>query len=334
MIKLKGDELLNRTEYVREPVDCMCKKIVNESSNKIIINSGSGSGKSTVLYNLENRGIGQDRQFLYARFDSVVIFHDMPNQYFDERFINHYYELVFSSKIMNYIDKYYSLTYESKFKDLQLLVKEVGEDTDCYIKNVYWENGAKLIRILEPMQLSSVIIDRLKNCLNISSLGVLIDRFDSVHGSSELAQHIISKYFSMFDRTIIVVDDEQLQENNHKKTLLDQGYTFIDVDYGSNQEVLKEIIRKRIKLYAKKNGIDFNFFSQVLCLEDICQLLINKTNGNISLMLDIVWELIMNWQWTNGNRFNLKGELQMVSQAQLNNEKQLKKMYKTPKLYL
>ena len=62
-------ELLNVSEFVREPALEFIKKIKTCPDKKIILTGGRGSGKSSVLYNFENTGIGNLNQLIYTRFD-------------------------------------------------------------------------------------------------------------------------------------------------------------------------------------------------------------------------------------------------------------------------
>jgi hypothetical protein len=61
--------------------------------------------------------------------------------------------------------------------------------------------------------------------------------------------------------------------------------------------------------------------------------LIEKTNGNISLMFDIVRSVIFLCDWNN-KVDNLENLFSVQGNYELKKDKQFKKMYKNPNLYL
>ena len=229
MPRIKPQETIKTEQFIREPVDLLNKKIVADNSNKIILKGGRGSGKSLVLFNLQDKGLGTSEQTILMPFESIITLTTSPNEYLDEKFLNHYYELIFSWKLLSYIKTNYSLTYESKFKDIELLLQRLSTKTDDFIHNIYFEKK-QLENYLSPKDISSEIIKRMKQYLDIKTLNLAIDRFDWINGSSAYTQHIISNYFDMFDKTIITTDDLSLDEQCKQKEIEQESKQYIADD--------------------------------------------------------------------------------------------------------
>lgn len=326
---INSKEILNTSEYVREPVDDVCKKIENSFSKKIILCGGRGTGKSIVLSNNEKRSVGRENQSILTNFDLAIINRLTSDEVFNKDFFEHYYEISISNKLLNYIKQCYKFTYETHFNDLEKIVNNFLKDIDNYINKVYYEK-VSLSKYLKTGELSYVIYEKLKKCLDITSLSFSIDRFDWINGNSEMSQIILSKYFDMFDKVIISSDDDELQNESNRKKLIEKGYSFIDVDYGKNDLIIKEIIKRRIEQYNKFKNTCFQLN---LITDEMYKFLINKTNGNINLMLDSVSDLIDIWYFKEGV-LDLQQQLSNSTEEQIQSSIKLKKMCRPPKLYL
>ena len=106
---IRPEKIIKTEQFVREPVDDINRKINNSTDKKFILTGSRGSGKSLILFNTLDRGLGTDNQTVLMRFDSIVNFASKPDEFFDERFFNHYYEMIFSWKLLTYIKKNYGL---------------------------------------------------------------------------------------------------------------------------------------------------------------------------------------------------------------------------------
>lgn len=326
---IQPKELINTDQFVREPVDNICKAINKDTSNKIILNGSRGSGKSTVLYNLENRGLGTENQSIYMCFDSCKLFSE-SNKFFNQEFKKQYYELVLSFNLLSYVSKNYSLIYEKHFKDIYIELKDISKKIDNQIKIANFEE-IKFKNMIVPFEISTKIINKIVKYLDINNLNLCIDRFDWTNGNNEIVQQILSEYFDMFDKVIITTDDETLK-NSKNIELNKKGYSFITIDYGKYKNIIKEIIKKRIKFYNQKNGRN-SIFQEQLITDKIYKDLIEKTDGNISLLLDIIREVADLCEWEEKTE-NLENLFNTQSENQLEQIKQFRKISKTPRLYL
>lgn len=332
MIKdIKSFKLQENGLFIREPIDELSKKLNNDSSKKIIVTGGRGTGKSVLLYNHELKNLGNDKQTICIKFDSIAIFPDEFNEVYDKRFIEHYYEMIFCFKILNYIKENYSIVYEKEFKNYKDLLHEISKKTDDYINNSCFVK-VSLDTYLKQNELSVEILTKLKKCLNISSLSLAIDRFDWTNESNRLVQEIISNFFVQFDKVIITTDDKYLQDKNNRKQLTDKDYSFIDLEYGKDMEVMKAIIKKRIN-YSNKNLVMGEIlFPEEILDDQLLEYLIKKANGNISFIIECVNEVISHWNFTRQAINDSK--MDKIIEYKSIKVKELEKMSRPRKLYL
>ena len=329
-VYINSTQLVHDERFIREPADKYGRTLQENSSSRIILNSGRGTGKSVILNNMENRNVGTNEPVIYTHFDSIVNFSRVPTDRFNEVFFEHYYEINFSWKLLNHIKKYYVLTYQNYFKDIELLLKKITEELDKSVKRLYIDEMV-INNPLYATQISSEIIERLKKHLGISSVILAIDRFDWTNGRSGYAQQRLSKYFDLFNKVIITSDDEALIDEINRKQFENKGYSFVSQNYGNDLSIIKSIIRKRIQTYNATNN-DYRFNEDDIT-NVIYENLINNSNGNISTMLTTVYEVINLSKWENG-KVDLSDLFTKCLDEQNNNVKELKKISVPPKLHL
>lgn len=331
MIKYNDIKQIILTDsFIREPVDIICKNINNNNAKKIILSGTRGCGKSIVLYNNELLGLGTDNQAINISFDAVGMNVLTPNKYFNEKFMIHYYEVMMSYKILNYIKKYYTLTYEKYFINYEFELKRFLEGIDKFIENSVYEKSF-LRKYLNPGEISSKIIGMFKTKLGLNTLTLSIDRFDWTNSGIDKSQEVLSKYFAFFDRVVITTDDEKMNQEQNRNLLRQEGYEFINVDYGKDVEVVKAIIKKRIEIY-NKNNMD-RIYPIEKMTDSIYQNLIQKTGGNISLMFRIINQSNTLLRWKRKD-FNMPKTLDSICDEYVKKEKEYRKMIKPPRLYL
>ena len=130
----------------------------------------------------------------------------------------------------------------------------------------------------------------------------------------------------MFDKVILTTDAECI---NEKKTELEKkGYSFETIDYAKNESVIKQIIKSRLN-----NSKEKTIFKEEYITDKIYSDLIEKTNGNITLLFDIVRDVIGLCDWNNKTD-DIENLFYVQSEYELKKEKQFKKLYKNPNLYL
>lgn len=333
MIKDVGaSDLLARKEYVRKPVDKICRLIKESDSNRIILSGGRGTGKSVVLCSLESKNMEGSSQLIHTKFDPIQIF--KLDDIFDERFFNHYYEMIFIKKFLLFIKQNYEIVYEQHFKEFEGLYSEIVNYTTKYINNSHYEN-VSIDSYLGPTEISGDILDKLKKYIGVNSFDLAIDRFDWTNGVDEVSQIILSKYFEMVDKVIITTDDESL-DKIAKRKLVEKGYSFIDVDYGKKTSVVKEIVSKRIDIYNDvfEHEKGEMFFPISIIDRAIYENLVQKANGNISLIINCLRETLNTYNF-KGNYFEPEKDFDNEMNQQIEYMKTLKRMdAQKPRLYL
>ena len=325
MRKIKQDELINSGCFVREPVDKIVREIKESDSDRIILTGGDNVGKSTVLCELQSKGLGTDNQTICANLESIISFSKEPNVMFNKGFFEHYYELIFSNCLLNYVKRNYELTHDTYFKNERKKVNRLLDDTYTNINDVMFKD-MKIKEILTRKELSEKILKKMKEVLEIEKCNIAFDRFDWINGSSEYVQKYLSNYFDMFDKAIITSDDPTL---SHKKL---EGYEIKNIDYGKNKEILRQIIKKRIEAFNAQNGNKLELMYVELYISDYVMNVLEKSNGDIDLAIDTLFELntLLNWRGS--------GDLTDMAQEALRNREnqklELKRIIKNPELHL
>ena len=317
-------DIFDITGYVREPVDEVCKRIRNVNSEKIILCGGRGSGKTNVLYHMETQGVGTDQQSIYIRFDTITTFYHTSDY---QRLLIHYYELLISNHLLHYIKKYYSFTYQKYFLEFEPLIQQSLDEMHHYINHSVFEEIA-LSNFFSTGEISSKILELTKKCLGVHSFTLMIDRFDWLHSEDHLQQSILRNYFDIFDKVIITCDDETIM----KKNISEHGYTLISVDYNKDCAVVTEILRRKIAQYNSETILDYHVLFDLT--PEFVQILIDKTDGNISMMIGVIMEIrnIQNWE---KEHFSFERSFNEALNSTIEHHKEVKKMtYHKPTLYL
>lgn len=136
-------------------------------------------------------------------------------------------------------------------------------------------------------------------------------------------------YFDLFDKTIITSDDLSLKEKCRKTDLENRGYSFVTARYGTNIDVVKQIIKRRIRLYNEIVDNSDRKFDEKNMIDTIYHHLVNKTNGNISLMLNILGEIVDLLDWRN-EHIDIENAFDIETSKQLKELKKSKKMDVNP----
>lgn len=330
---IDGKELINSKEFVEEPVKEINKKIEETSSKRIVLYGTRGTGKTSVLYSNEKEKINSSNPSIYTRFESMRLFGNGSNEDpFNMEFINHYYELAMAGKILYYLKQNHNKYYEKELLSFEEKVDNILLNTNKYIRHIHFRR-VDLEKKLEFGEITSKIIEKMKKDLGITSVHLLIDRFDWTDNRSRLSQEILKKYFELFDKVVISIDDEDILNEKNQKPFQEQGYKFVKVDYGKEKEILKQIISLRIKKYNENLKDNDRYFSVSLLTDEIIDSIISETNGNISMAL-IIMNDVKNCFGFMDKDFNIEEQVKHYSKAQTITEQAIKKISYPPKFYL
>ena len=325
MIKIRAKDLINSEEFVREPVDNEVNKILESNSKRIIISGPKGTGKSTVLCSLEQRGLGSREQTINICPDAVVTLKKEPEGRFSSKEFESFHELQFTNYILRYIKNNYPIMFNKCFYKEE---RQTNELTHSYFDklNSCIFGDFKFDTELSSKELSYNILKDLRKLLKLEKLNLSIDRFDSINGSSKYSQEIYQRYFDMFDKTIIVADDHNIDKDRLSKS----EFEIKQISYGKDIEVLREIIRRRIREYNMENEKKMHeeFFTSDYFIER----LVNE-EGDISFSIETLYNIDKLIKWY-GSVNRMSGILDEAIEEQRDTEKKLEKILPKPTLYL
>lgn len=320
MSKYTGfNEFLTKDSFIREPVDNMCRKI-DYASRNVILTGGRCIGKTTVLLNKENIGLGSINQCIYTTFNTDLF--SLTNKMLEGDFAEHYYELEISSALISYVKRYYPLTYENELKKFDEVIETMFNDINNYVRNCRYKNLEKCAT-LKQGDLSSKIFNIIKEKLDINKLSLAIDRFDWL---KQRSQEIIEPYFDLFDKTIITVDDMESLQNN----TLNNKYSIGVCSYNLDVNFIKEFVKRLINEYEDKE-----LFPISIITDDLCEILIKLSGGNLKFIKNIIYRLFLEYKYNPLNQtVDIDKCLYMLSEDENEQVVKVRKMGAKPKLYL
>lgn len=327
---------LKSSECFNEPIDKMSNYLINNDHRKIVVSGGRGVGKSLVLCNTNLKTQHTKQPIMVTSFDSVGLFPKCLNHVFDQKFYSHYYELIMSFKLLRYLKEHSNINHLSERVKHQIILyesklEEYDRELSEYINNVYSEIDPRLVSYLSTGDIIKELLQKTKDILKADTISIAIDRFDWTNGNKSISQETLSKYFDIFDKAIITADDEDLLDYSNRNHLIRKGYSFIDICYGRNLEIVKEIVKKKVSKSSKNIGdlkFDYNKIS-----DEVYEKLIDKSDGNISLMLHTTGFAYDTFQWECGD-WDVNKSFEFALDTELEENKKIRRLVKSPKLYL
>ena len=315
MKDIHASKLIYQDEFLREVTDKECEKLNKLNKGTIIINGGRGTGKSVLLNENTNRELGKPiNQTILMNFDSIGFSH---HETFDNNFFEHYYEILFAKKLLNYLKLNYPMLFQKEFLKENDKINSCILEVDNYINEIYFSD-VNINKYYKSNELVNDIIQKMIKDLKVSYLNLALDRFDWINNSNELVQKLLSKYFNNFNKTFITVDDETIVPKKLEKN----GYQFMNISYNYDIDVIKEIFNRRLKTIETKFKIE-------LIPDGILDFLVIKTKGNIKLMLEILKEWITDYDWDQKSDIDLSA----INQEIAHNEA-VRKLGGLPKFHL
>lgn len=327
----KNNDFINSNLCLKDVLDKTSSELLEIPSKKIILNGERGTGRSLLLEDCEDLGIKNGEPFFATIFDSAGLF-SKKSEKFDDKFIEHYYEIVFCNKLLNFINHYYPKLFEEHFLEINEKINSLIKDTDKYINDCIYTN-IKLDIYLKKGDISSQIIDDFKYYSSLSTLSLGIDRFDRTNSSNQYVQELLSSYFDMFNKVILIVDDENLNDTKKQEDLLDKDFGLMQIEYTKNFEIAKEILKRRINFYNFEMNPSEEVFPFELIPDEVIKKLIEDTNGNITMMINVVYKCMKLWKWDKEN-FDIEKEFKLTTLQEFNTNMTLKRFIKPPKFYL
>ena len=311
-------DITKESTFVREPVDDVTNEILESPSQKFILIGKRGTGRSTILYNLENRGLGTREQTIKMNFDSSITFSKNPNEFYTEEVFLEYYELMICFQILFFLNRNYPLIYDKYFKETYQKLEGISSIFFSQINDGVYLSSDFLKSTLKNSDLSKQLLLKIKELLRIEKLNMAIDRFDWINGVSKTSQLILKEYFNLFNKVIIISDDRHLNSSMKAQDLDRKEYVIKRIDYSEKIEVVKMIL--------KINNPGLEEFK-----DDFYEELINICKGNLKVML-AVFKRIQNPQELT--KQNLKKLLLLIAKDDIKKQDYLDEISPQKRLYL
>lgn len=262
-------EKIKTKENVQEAIDKIHSKI-NASDEKVLVLKGvRGSGRTTVLLSKEAKNQAGKEINIYNQFEQVGID--------NTKYVKHKFELEMTSVLLRYL-----ISNEIRDKSVEIISEEVKKLRKSFLYNVHCHgfDGEFKSEIIKPGHYTEYLTKIIRSTYHPEKFSFLIDRFDWMFNRSIEAQKCLQDYFPLFDQVVLTTDDNMYVSK----------YPTIEVNYGKNKEIVKEIIRKYIDAKNGKKSIEEQLYLTNISEETI-DYIVEKANGDIEIILQSIKEL-------------------------------------------
>ena len=271
---------MNKEKMIIKPINLIIEKLKNAQKNGVFLLGEAGSGKTATLLTYIEQSKKTNTPVIditltsisslnltkeLAKLFQVCIILQKMLLYLKENYLKSYFEhfLLFNTKILNItkdiINMYNLNNYSLK---------------DSIITNDILNN---------PEILLQEFMNLVNTHLNITKLTVILDNFDIEKMDMQLYQTDIYSMLKKYMQVVATISDSKVINNSDKLKSLSKDNTLIKVDYNREVSIVKRILDKSLLTEPYKNvigkSVSFTF------KDDTIAKLINKTNGNLNLML-------------------------------------------------
>ncbi len=292
-------EKINVGENVEEVIDKIHTKI-NDSNEKVIVLKGvRGSGRTTVLLSKEAKNQSGKEINVYNHFEHAGFGVTSKDVGID--FIKHKFELEMTSVLLKYLisngifDKRTEIIKEEVRKLRKLFVYDI---------NCLGINGGFKSEIIKPGHYTEYLAKEIRSIYYPQKFSLLVDRFDWMFNRSIEAQECIRDYFPLFDQVVLTTDDETYSSK----------YSTIEVNYGREKEVVKEIIRRYVDTTNNSKNVeerlDLTYIS-----EETIDYIVEKANGDIEVILRTIKNLYSYFPCYPEEEINVALKMEIMDQV-------------------
>ncbi len=250
MIILRPREAMLSKCFLEEPVDKEVNGILNSENKKIILTGEKGSGRTTVLRKIEDNGLNTKEQSIYCWHNGVIMYKREPEGWYNEAAFDCYYELHLTNIILNYIQRNYPLIYDRYFQEYHEKTSKVGKEFDRIFNESEYNPPTAFKPILSTREISEEVVIKFRKLQDVEKVNLLIDAFDKINGSSKYVQELYQRYFGMFDKVVVIANDENIDA----KRLKNDGYDIREIAYWKNKDTMREIIRRRLEQHIEEEN--------------------------------------------------------------------------------
>lgn len=262
------------SEIYLKPVDDSIRSINESSKTCIVIAGNSGSGKTTVLNELNKRR------------DSNIILDGTLKDYEyliigNDKLYNLYYIcLTLKKMILSFSKKYYQEVGSVLFNLHSYLNSIIKEIQYYFILGNYCKYDIDIDK--EILNNPEILIEKfvmiIIRHLNCDSISLLIDDFDKIGLNSYRYQQVIYKMFSIYLRLIISTEDIDIVNGNRN---VDDSKEIIRLNYSYDIDVVKIILGRIISEYTNIISVNGAYLINSFFNDETIRLMIEITNGNI-----------------------------------------------------
>lgn len=262
-------EKIKINENVEEVLNKIHSKIDENNENILVLKGVRGSGRTTVLLTKEAKNSLGEEISIYHNFEHAGI--GVTGKDVGTDFIKHRFELEMTSVFLNYLIQKGILDTQ-----IEAIAEEVKNLRRLFVYDINNLGISKEFKskILRPGYYTQYLAQKIKSIYYPEKFSFLVDRFDWMFNRSIEAQKCIKDYFYLFDQVVLTTDDDSYSAK----------YPTIEVNYGKEKEVVKEIIRKHIEK-TKNNESRGKYLDLSYISEDTLDFIIEKANGDIESIL-------------------------------------------------
>jgi len=310
MKNVENNEIIITNEFK----NILCN-IENDKHPVVILTGARQCGKTTILKEYEK---------LETIKNNIVLTIDFQKYYngtLNQKKRETYVELILCKELL---DKIKDTSYLWNSMEIQRILFEVERKIrilyDYISSEPYNDSTQKLELISIKGNLLSRIIDVIKKG-GIDKIILQLDRFDWIGDSSKYYQQELLSYSNIFDKILVTSDDEDIYY--YKDALEKEGINIIKIDYSKKIDFVTKILKEKIKHFKY---ISMNVYQ--LFKDDIYKYFINLCNGNIDIMLKIIYEI------NNVEEFLSHSQLIELIDSEFNKKQSIYSLVKSKKFYI
>lgn len=271
---------------IKKPIDEVIDKLDKAEKSSVFLVGGRGTGKSLIVNNYleENRGLAIDCTYTEEELLNIS----------DRNIYKLYHICMIINKILNFIEEMYPLC-SYYFKEYQLNIKIILFNIkSMFVVNNYDKKeelfGKELYN--NPELILNDFCKLLKRRFDYESITLILDNFDALGNSSSRFQKTIYELLNNRIKTIFVLSSNDALNN---RKLLEKDNSIVEANYTKDINYVKSILDLMIiKELRSKRFVNLEDRVSFLLDDDIIELLIENTNGDINEMYSIVYKLYQN----------------------------------------
>lgn len=263
---------------------------INSSKNDTILLAGNrGTGKTTVINEyLKDNGSNLRVNCNYNIEELLKIE--------DKNIFKLYHVCLLINKILNYLFSKNEV-YKEYFNDFLYNIKLIIFN----IKNMYvagnYDNKLEMFGPLvdEPEILLDSFVNRLSKLMDVNTMKIVIDDFDSVMESSALFQKTIYNLLKNRLNSLLVISAREVIKSEDRRKELKANNDFIMINYSFDIATVREILDKLLVNEMNRIGrVDLGKRVRFILDDELIKTLIELTKGNIVEMYNCVLSLYYN----------------------------------------